>query len=138
MEPLVSRNELVGKAQSRHQPALLEPKDRAKGPAEKDALYGGKGDESLAQASLGPRNPSKSPLGLFRDSRNRLDGVKEARALAGVPHESVDQKRINLAVDVFHRNLKAIKAARLGDLDLLVKVCSQVFVDDAVRGRKKS
>ena len=51
-DALVAADELVGGAQAGHEAALLEPKDRAEGAGEEDALDRGEGDEALREARL--------------------------------------------------------------------------------------
>merc|ERR1719440_2286917 len=49
VQALVPRNQLVREGEARHQPALLEPEQRAEAAAEEDALHAREGHQALAE-----------------------------------------------------------------------------------------
>ena len=132
---LVARDELVGKREPGHEPALLEPEDGAKGAREEDALDDRKGHEALGKARR-LLNPTKRPVGLLAHAGHRLQGVEEVQLLGLVLDVRVDQQRVRLRVDVLDHNLEAVEEARLGVLHLGAKPLDEVLIDDAV-GRGK-
>lgn len=100
MHALVTRDELVGEGQPRHETALLEPEDARKGPAEEDTLDGGKGDEALREGAALVGDPVACPIGLLLDARDGLDGIEQVLALSGILDVGVDEERVCLRVDV--------------------------------------
>ena len=69
---LVTGDELVGKGETRHETALLEPEDRGECAAEEYALDGGEGYQPLSKSRAGIVDPSYGPIGLLPDTRNWL------------------------------------------------------------------
>jgi len=47
MEALITRDELIGEGQTRHEPTLLQPEDGTERAREKDALHTGKSNQAL-------------------------------------------------------------------------------------------
>jgi hypothetical protein len=92
----VARNEFVGKRETGHEAALLEPEYGAKGSREEDALDGGESDQPVGKRVdplLG--DPLDGPLGLSLDRRHGLDGAKENVLLDRVLDVGVDQEGIH-------------------------------------------
>lgn len=137
VQTLVTRDELVGKGQTRHETSLLEPKDGGKGTAEEDTLDGGKGNQALGKGRVLVLDPLDGPVGLLANARNGLNGVEEVAALAVLLDVGVDEQGVGLGVDVLHHDLEAVEASSLGDLDLAAEALDQVLVDNAIRGGKE-
>jgi hypothetical protein len=133
VEALVARDQLVGEGQAGHQTTFLHPKDRAEAAGEKDALHRGERDQALGEG--GRRlDPPHGPLRLALDAGDRLDGLEQALLLGGVADVGLDQHAVGLAVDVLHRDLEAVEAAGLGDLDVGHEALGEVLKHDAVAG----
>ncbi len=47
VQALITGDQLIGEGQARHETALLEPEDSAKGAREEDALDASEGDQAL-------------------------------------------------------------------------------------------
>jgi hypothetical protein len=75
VQTLITRNELVGEGQTRHQAALLEPEDGGKGATEEDTLNSSKRDQALSEGGLLVLNPANSPIGLLADAGNCVELV---------------------------------------------------------------
>jgi len=97
---LVARDELVGESETRHEAALLEPKDAGERAGEEDALDGCERDETLAEGRLLVVDPAQRPVGLALDARDSLDGVEEIITLGGIFDVGVDEQRVGLGVNV--------------------------------------
>lgn len=137
VQTLVTRDELVGKGQTRHETSLLEPEDGGKGTAEEDTLDGSKGNQTLGKGRVLVLDPLDGPVGLLANARNGLNGVEEVAALAVLLDVGVDEQGVGLGVDVLHHDLEAVEASSLGDLDLAAEALDQVLVDNAIRGGKE-
>lgn len=70
VKTLITRDELVGKGQTRHEATLLEPEDGSEGAAKEDTLDSSESDEALGKGGLLVGDPSERPLGLLLDARN--------------------------------------------------------------------
>ena len=81
--------------------------------------------------------PSEHPLCFPLDTGNGLDRAQEMHLLCGVLDVRVDEERVRLAVDVFDGNLEAVEASGFRRCDFSCKVATEVFVDDAIGGRKE-
>ena len=108
------------------------------GAGEEDALYGGKGNETLRECGILILNPADSPVSLLFDTRNRLNSVEEVSPLRLFLNISIDKKRVSLSMDILDHDLETIEAARLRDLDLAGETLEEVLVDDAVTGGEES
>eukprot|EP00977_Amphora_coffeiformis_P000069 scaffold15_cov204-Amphora_coffeaeformis.AAC.14 len=137
MQAFVTRNELVGEAKTGHETTLLEPKDGTKGTRKENALDGRKRNAAFGKRGIVARTPLQGPVGLLLDARNGVDGRQQVSLFGRVTNVRVDEQRVGLGVNVFHGNLKAVKAASFGRLNLRGKVLGQVFIDNAIRGREK-
>lgn len=137
VQTLVTRDELVGEGQTRHETSLLEPEDGGKGSAEEDTLNSSKGNETLGKGRVLVLDPLDGPLGLLANARDSLNGVEEVGALAVLLDVGVDEQRVCLGVDVLHHDLETVEASSLGDLNLAAETLDQVLVDNAVRGSKE-
>lgn len=84
-----------------------------------------------------PVHPLHGPLRLLPDHVDVRDGREEVVLLVEVLDVGVNEEGVGLGVDVLHRNLKAVEAARLGDLHFRAKLLSKVFEDNTVRGREE-
>jgi len=71
---------------------------------------------------------------LSRNAGHFPDGIKQLLALGVVFDEGVDQERVGLGVDVLHRDLKAVEAARLGELYVTYEKRRWVGGEDAAWG----
>jgi len=137
VESFVTGDELVGGRKSWHESSLLQPKDRAEGAREKDALYGSESDETFSKR-VRVVDPSKSPVCLLLDARNVIYGMEESRLLNGVLDVCVYQKRVSLGVDVFDGDLETVEATCLRDLNFGHEASGKVLVDDTIRGGEES
>lgn len=72
METLVSRDELVGEGQSRHETPLLEPEYRCKCSAEEDTFDGCERDKPLSEGGVLILDPFDGPVSLLSDGGNCL------------------------------------------------------------------
>ena len=50
----------------------------------------------------------------------------------------VDEERVRLAMDILDGNLEAVEASSFWRRDFRRKVATEVFIDDTIRGGKKS
>ena len=57
--------------------------------------------------------------GLAVDTRNRLDGVKEAFAFGTVFDVGVNEERVSFQMDVLHHDLEAVETVRFCRLNLV-------------------
>ena len=138
VEALVAANELVAKGQAGHDAALFEPVNAAKAAAEKDALHARKGHQAIDEIRLVVLvHPFEAPGGLLLDDGNGFNGVEQTRLFRRVVNVRVEQQRITLAVNIFHGDLKAVEALDLDNVNFIHEPHSQVFIDNAVAGRKK-
>mmetsp|Transcript_34635 Transcript_34635/g.81775 ORF Transcript_34635/g.81775 Transcript_34635/m.81775 type:complete len:360 (-) Transcript_34635:14-1093(-) len=129
---LVARDQLVREGEPRHEAALLEPEDRAERAREEDALHRRERHQPLREARR-LRDPLQRPVGLLPHARHGLQRVEQPLLLDRVLDVRVDQQAVRLGVDVLHRDLEAVEAARLGELHLRREALAEVLVDDAVR-----
>ena len=116
--------------------SLLQPEDGAERPREKNSLNSSEGNDALGEGRL-RSHPRESPVRLVHHGGVGFHGVKELLLLLGLLDVGVDQQRVHLRVDVFHHELEAVEAARLGDLHLVNEVGGEVLVDDSVRRGKE-
>ena len=137
VETFVPRDELVGERQTGHETSLLEPENGAKGARKEDSLHHAKGDAPFGKAGILGVRPLKSPVGLALDTGNGINGVQEVQTFLRVLNIGINQQGIGFRVDVLHGNLESVKASSFGGLNLRHEILRQVFVDNAVRGRKK-
>ena len=132
---LVAANQLIGEGQSRHQTALLHPKNGAKRTAKEDAFHGCKGYETLRKR--GRLNPTQGPVGLLFYSLKIVNCIEELVALGRILHVGINQQGVGLAVNVLHHNLESVEEFCLGILNLIDEVFGQILVHNAVRSGKK-
>ncbi len=138
VKAFVAANELVAKGKAGHDAALFEPVNAAKAAAEKDALDARKGHQAVDKISLVVLvHPMEAPRGLLLDNGNGFNGVEQTRLFGGVVNVRVEQQRITLAVNVFHGDLKAVKTFDLDNVNFIHETHGQIFIDNAVAGRKK-
>ena len=109
VETLVTRNELVRECQSRHEAALLEPKDGRKRAREKDTLDGGERNETLGESRSLVRDPLERPVGLLFDTGNGVDGFEEVSSAVRVFDVGVDEERVGLRVNVLPKRSVCIR-----------------------------
>lgn len=100
VQTLVTRDELVGECQSRHQAALLEPKDGRKRAREKDTLDGGKRNQALGKGRTLVRDPLERPVGLFLDAGDGVDRLEQVGPAVRVFNVGVDEERVGFRVNV--------------------------------------
>lgn len=82
-------------------------------------------------------DPFHGPLCLIVDHRHIGDSIEEIVLFGLILDEGVDKEGVSLGMDVLHSYLKAIEAARLGDLHLHAELLGQVLQHDSVGGGKK-
>jgi hypothetical protein len=70
VQSFVTRNELVGEGQTRHQTTLLEPEDGGECTAEEDALNSSECYQTLSESGLLVLNPANSPISLLANAGN--------------------------------------------------------------------
>lgn len=70
VEALITRDELVGESQTRHQTTLLQPEDRSKRSREEDALDCGKGHKTGSEGGFLVLDPLDGPVGLPGNAGN--------------------------------------------------------------------
>ena len=105
---LITRDELVGEGETRHQATLLQPEDGGERPAEEDTLDSSEGNETLSEGRTLFRDPSKGPVSLFLDAWDGLDSIKEMLALNRIFNVGVDEQRVCLRVDVLPSRRKGV------------------------------
>lgn len=81
-------------------------------------------------------------LAVCRENWNRriltgINGIEEVGTLLLLFNVGVNEKGVRFGVDVFHHDLKPIKAARLWYLDFAAETLDEVLVDDAIGGSKE-
>lgn len=70
VETLVTRDELVGEGEARHQTTLLQPEDGSERAREEDTFDGGESNETLTESGLLVVDPADGPLGLLGNAGN--------------------------------------------------------------------
>lgn len=70
METLVTRDELVGESEARHETTFLQPEDGSKGSTEKDTLDSSEGDKTLGEGRFLVLDPADGPVSLLADAGN--------------------------------------------------------------------
>lgn len=93
---------------------------------EKNPLNGRKGHQTLGIGVVA-QHPAHGPLSLLLHRRDRLDAGEQPLLLERLGDVGVDEQRVHLRVDVFHRQLEPVEAAGFGDLDFSHKPGGQVF-----------
>ena len=129
---LVTGDEFVGEGEAGHQSTLLQPEDGSKGAGEEDALHSGEGDEAACKGRVLVGDPSQRPVSLLTDAWDVVDGVEEVCPLLGFADVGVDEEGVGLGVDVFHHDLKPVKAACFRYLHFTAESLDQVLIDDAI------
>ncbi|KAH0899622.1 hypothetical protein HID58_049190, partial [Brassica napus] len=76
VKAFVSRDQLVGEGEPRHEPSLLEPEDRAEATGEEDPFHASERHDPLGE-SLRSVDPLHGPLGLLRDARDGFNRAEE-------------------------------------------------------------
>ena len=137
METLIARNEFVGRRQTRHHTALLQPVDRAEGGAKEDALHDCKGHEARRKVVVFGHDPFLRPFGLSLDARDGLCRMKEIQFLRLVLNVGINEKRIHLAVNSLYHHLDRVEVARLRVLNLGHEPRRQILLDDAIGTREE-
>lgn len=110
VETLITRDELVGECQSRHETTLLEPEDGGERSREEDTLDGSEGDQALGESRTLVRDPLEGPVGLLLDAGDGLDGVKEVGATGVVFDIGVDEEGVGLGVDVLPEGQRGLQS----------------------------
>jgi hypothetical protein len=72
VETLITRDELVGKCQARHEATLLEPEYGRESTTEEDTLNSSEGDKTLGKSGFFILNPADGPVSLLANARNYL------------------------------------------------------------------
>lgn len=72
MEALISRDELVGEGQTRHETPFLEPEDRCKCSAEEDTFDSCERNKPLGEGGVLILDPFDGPISLLSDGGNCL------------------------------------------------------------------
>lgn len=85
------------------------------------------GHQALGEAGELRVTPSKRPPCLSAHARHGLHRVEKVSLLCWVFHVSVDKQAVHLAVYVFDRDLEAVEATGLRELDLAAEVARQVL-----------
>jgi hypothetical protein len=65
VETLITRDQLVGESETRHETTLLQPEDGGEGAGKEDTLNGSEGNQTLSKSGLLIVDPSDSPLSLL-------------------------------------------------------------------------
>lgn len=138
VETLVTRDELVGEGESRHETTLLEPEDGGEGTREEDTLNSGEGDEALGECGLLVLDPAESPVCFLLDARDGIDSIEEESALLWVLDVGVDKEGVGLGVNVLHHDLESVEASGLWCLNLVAESLDEVLVDDTIGGGEES
>ena len=85
-----------------------------------------------------PERGWRGPVSLLLHARHRLDRVEELVSLRRVLDVGVDEQAVRFRVDVLHRDLEAVEAARLRQLDFGREALAEVLVDNAIRRGEES
>jgi hypothetical protein len=72
--------------------------------------------------------PCKSPVSFVVHAGICFDAVKKITFQFVVVYISVYQEGVHFIVNIFHHNLKSIKAMSLRILNLICKILTQVFI----------
>lgn len=155
VQTLITRDELVGEGQTRHETTLLEPEDGSEGTGEENTLHGSESNETLSEGRFPVLDPLDGPIGLLGNagdcrglasidqSQSRLEvhtginSVEEVGALLGFLDVGIDEERVGLGVDVLHHDLETVEATSLRDLDLAAEALDEVLVDNAIGGSEE-
>ena len=135
VQAFIARDQFVGKRQAGHQTAFFEPENRAERAGKENAFHGGKRHQPLHKVFA--VDPAQSPFALFLHARHRIQRIEQVVLFLRVFHIRVNQQRICFRVDVFHHDLEAVKAFGFGILHFGQEIHAQVFVHNAIAGRKK-
>mmetsp|Transcript_45801 Transcript_45801/g.109054 ORF Transcript_45801/g.109054 Transcript_45801/m.109054 type:complete len:200 (+) Transcript_45801:226-825(+) len=131
VQSFISRNQFIGERKARHETALLQPVDGAKGAAEENTFHSCESNHALGEAIL-PLDPLHCPLCLLCYRRHCFNGVENTLPLLRILDVLLDQQRVCLGVDVFHCNLEAVKGSCLWHLDLAGELPCKVLQDNAI------
>ena len=93
-------------------------------------------EESLKSGAFG--DPFDSPVCFLFDGGDVFDSVKEFIFFFSVNDVGVDKKSISFRVNSFDENLHSIELACFWELNFVVKVEDEIFVNDAVGSCKES
>jgi hypothetical protein len=88
----VSQNEFIGKRQTGHESAHLEPENGAKAPRKEDSFHDAKGYAAFGKGGVFGMAPLQCSVGLARDTGDGIDGVQQSRVLLRVLNVRVDQQ----------------------------------------------
>merc|ERR1719319_669644 len=102
------------------------------------SLHSCKGNDSLRIGGIIRVDPPQSPLCLFLDCRDSLNGIEHLLLLSTILDVGVNEEGVHLAMDVLNGVLKAIKASCLGNLNLAHEMFYKVLIDNAVGSSKES
>lgn len=70
VQTLVTRDQLVGEGQTRHETTLLQPEDGGERAREEDTLNSSEGNQTLSEGGLFVLDPTDGPVGLLADAGN--------------------------------------------------------------------
>jgi hypothetical protein len=118
---------------ARHQAALLEPKIEQNDPEKKIPSTAA---NAIRRSQKNHCQSNAKPTRLFLHAWNRFNRSQHPIFRLGLEC-SINQQRIGFGVDIFHRNLKAIKTLSFGILNFTQKINGQVFVDNPSDAAKK-
>ena len=82
-EPLITTDEFIAKAESRHESALLKPEYGAERTQEEDAFISGKCNHMFGETGIGGVAPFEGPVGFALDTWYCFNGVKQVQFFGG-------------------------------------------------------
>ncbi len=129
---LVARDKLIGRRETLHDAALLEPEDGAEGAAEEDTLHAGERHETRGEIGLLRLHPRDSPVCLLFDTGDGFHRLEEPVLFGGVLDICINEEGVSLSMHVLHGNLESVEAASLGPLYLVAEVHREVLIDNTV------
>lgn len=121
-----------------HEASFLEVKDACKGTGKRNAFDACKSDQTFAKRCTLSRGPLKSPLRLGLNARNGVNRFEQMILANRIFDKRVNQLRVDFAMNVFDRNLKALETTRFGQGHFTQEIESQVFIHNAIRSCEKS
>ena len=135
MHAFVSGDELIGKAQARHQASFLQPKDRAETSAKENPFNSSESDNAFCERTV--VNPVEGPFCFFLDAIHCVNGVEKLAFFIVVFDVGINEKRVRFRMDVFHHDLKAVEKLGFCVLYFRKEILGEIFIHDAVGCRKK-
>jgi len=96
-----------------------------------------KGNQAFCKCASSYITPGKGPVCLALDTGDCGHGIEQMVALDRITDKGIKQERVHFIMHIFHRNLEAVEAASLGELDLVGEVLCKVFIHNTIASCKE-